>query len=63
MPIEAKEDRRMSNLTATIAETVTTDRSVSLKTQLHRAERMKKLKYGALIVPLALFLLFRNNFV
>ena len=48
----------MSNLTATIAETVTTDRSVSLKTQLHRAERMKKLKYGALIVPLALFLLF-----
>jgi putative spermidine/putrescine transport system permease protein len=58
MPIEAKEDRRMSNLTATMTETVTTDRSVSLKTQLHRAERMKKLKYGALIVPLALFLLF-----
>ncbi len=48
----------MSNLTATMTETVTTDRSVSLKTQLHRAERMKKLKYGALIVPLALFLLF-----
>lgn len=28
-----------------------------LKTQLRRAERLKKLKYGALIAPLALFLL------
>lgn len=29
---------------------------VPLKTQLQRAERMKKLKYGALIAPLAIFL-------
>jgi putative spermidine/putrescine transport system permease protein len=30
----------------------------SLKAQLRRAERLKKLRYGALIAPLALFLLF-----
>ncbi|MDR2113516.1 MAG: ABC transporter permease [Candidatus Accumulibacter sp.] len=32
-------------------------RTVSLKAQLRRAERRKKLKYGALIVPLVVFLL------
>ena len=48
----------MSNLAAAMTETVTTVRSVSLKAQLNRAERMKKLKYGALIVPLVVFLLF-----
>jgi len=48
----------MSNFTATMTETVATERTVSLKAQLHRAERMKKLKYGALIVPLVVFLLF-----
>ncbi|WP_291991837.1 ABC transporter permease [Candidatus Accumulibacter sp. ACC003] len=31
--------------------------ALPLKTQLRRAERLKKLKYGALIAPLALFLL------
>ncbi len=30
--------------------------SVPLKTQLRRAERLKKIKYGALIAPLAIFL-------
>lgn len=30
---------------------------VSLKTQLRRAERLKKIKYGALILPLVVFLL------
>lgn len=33
------------------------DSGIPLKVQLRRAERMKKLKYGALIAPLALFLL------
>lgn len=35
-----------------------TEPPVPLKTQLRRAERLKKLKYGALIAPLAVFLLF-----
>ena len=33
------------------------DSGVSLKTQLRRAERLKKIKYGALILPLVVFLL------
>lgn len=36
---------------------MTTGNAVPLKLQLRRAERMKKLKYGALILPLAVFLL------
>jgi len=36
---------------------MTTASAVPLKLQLRRAERMKKLKYGALILPLAVFLL------
>ena len=32
--------------------------TTSLKAQLRRAERLKKLRYGALIAPLALFLIF-----
>ena len=36
---------------------MTTGNAVPLKVQLRRAERMKKLKYGALILPLAVFLL------
>ena len=47
----------MTNLTATIPVALTTAEPVSLKDQLRRAERMKKLKYGALILPLVLFLL------
>ncbi len=48
----------MSQLSATLPQALSSDGSVSLKSQLHRAERMKKLKYGALIVPLVVFLLF-----
>ena len=48
----------MSQLTATLPQTLGRDEPVSLKTQLRRAERMKKLKYGALILPLVVFLLF-----
>ena len=40
-----------------IASESVTGQTISLRTQLRRAERMKKLKYGALIVPLVLFLL------
>lgn len=47
----------MNNLTATLPATAATDAPVSLKTQLRRAERLKKLKFGALIVPLVVFLL------
>ena len=47
----------MSQLTATLPHAVN-DAPVSLKIQLRRAERMKKLRYGALIVPLVVFLLF-----
>ncbi|WP_051082540.1 ABC transporter permease [Uliginosibacterium gangwonense] len=47
----------MSSLTATILTEMHTENSASLKDQLRRAERMKKLRYGALILPLALFLL------
>jgi len=46
----------MSSLTATISTEMHTENSASLKEQLRRAERMKKLRYGALILPLALFL-------
>ena len=48
----------MNQLTATLPQTLGRDEPVSLKTQLRRAERMKKLKYGALILPLVVFLLF-----
>lgn len=48
----------MSQLTAALPSGMDTITSISLKTQLRRAERMKKLKYGALIVPLVIFLLF-----
>ncbi len=48
----------MSQLTAALPSGMDTIASISLKTQLRRAERMKKLKYGALIVPLVIFLLF-----
>ena len=51
-------DHTMSQLTATLPQALSSDGSVSLKSQLHRAERMKKLKYGALILPLVVFLLF-----
>lgn len=47
----------MTNLTATMPEAIATGETLSLKEQLSRAERMKKLKYGALILPLVLFLL------
>lgn len=50
-------DNGMTNLTATMPETMTIETSVSLKDQLHRAERMKKMKYGALILPLVVFLM------
>ena len=46
----------MSQLTATLPHALS-DAPASLKVQLRRAERMKKLKYGALVVPLAVFLL------
>ena len=48
----------MNQLTATLPQALGRDEPVSLKTQLRRAERMKKLKYGALILPLVVFLLF-----
>ena len=47
----------MSPLTAALPSGMDTIASISLKTQLRRAERMKKLKYGALIVPLVILLL------
>ena len=47
----------MNNLTATLPATMAVPAPVSLKAQLRRAERLKKLKFGALILPLALFLL------
>jgi putative spermidine/putrescine transport system permease protein len=50
-------DHGMNTLTATLPVATTTDEPVSLQNQLRRAERMKKLKYGALILPLAVFLL------
>ncbi len=48
----------MSQLTATLPQGMAAEAAVPLKTQLRRAERMKKLKYGALIAPLVVFLLF-----
>ena len=57
------EDRGMTNLTATMPETMTIETSVSLKDQLHRAERMKKMKYGALILPLVVFFALQRYFV
>ena len=47
----------MNNLTATLPATMAVPAPISLKAQLRRAERLKKLKFGALILPLALFLL------
>lgn len=47
----------MNNLTATLPATMAVEAPISLKAQLRRAERLKKLKFGALILPLALFLL------
>jgi len=47
----------MNNLTATLPATLAVPAPLSLKAQLRRAERVKKLKFGALILPLALFLL------
>jgi putative spermidine/putrescine transport system permease protein len=40
------------------AEAAVPERTTPLKAQLRRAERLKKLRYGALIAPLAIFLLF-----
>jgi putative spermidine/putrescine transport system permease protein len=48
----------MSDLALTLSESPNAVQAVSLKTQLRRAERRRKLKYGALIAPLAVFLLF-----
>ena len=48
----------MSQLTAALPQEMAGSGTASLKTQLRRAERMKKLKYGALILPLVVFLLF-----
>jgi putative spermidine/putrescine transport system permease protein len=48
----------MSDLALTLPKSPSAAQAVSLKTQLARAERRKKLKYGALIAPLAVFLLF-----
>jgi putative spermidine/putrescine transport system permease protein len=42
--------------TTSPASAATTAAGVSLKVQLRRAERLKKIKYGALIVPLVVFL-------
>jgi putative spermidine/putrescine transport system permease protein len=53
---QSAEDTAMSELTATLPHALR-DEPASLKDRLARAERMKKLKYGALILPLALFLL------
>ena len=47
----------MSNPSITMPDETTLVNTPSLKVQLRRAERMKKLKYGALILPLAVFLL------
>ncbi len=48
----------MPELTVALPATSTNEaRAPSLKKQLARAERLKKLKYGALILPLAIFLL------
>jgi putative spermidine/putrescine transport system permease protein len=47
----------MSNPSTTMPDVTTRVNTPSLKIQLHRAERMKKLKCGALILPLAVFLL------
>lgn len=47
----------MSHSISTTSPTTMAGSAVSLKVQLRRAERMKKLKYGALILPLAVFLL------
>jgi putative spermidine/putrescine transport system permease protein len=47
----------MSELIATLPAAASASQTPSLRQQLMRAERLKKLKYGALILPLALFLL------
>jgi len=47
----------MSNPSTTMSTLMPPENTPSLKVQLRRAERMKKLKYGALILPLAVFLL------
>lgn len=47
----------MTDFTATLPATLAVEAPISLKAQLRRAERLKKLKFGALILPLALFLL------
>ncbi|PAS95479.1 MAG: polyamine ABC transporter substrate-binding protein [Candidatus Dactylopiibacterium carminicum] len=47
----------MSELTATLPAVAAGSQAPSLKQQLARAERIRKLKYAALILPLALFLL------
>lgn len=47
----------MTDLTATLPATIDVEAPISLKAQLRRAERLKKLKFGALILPLAVFLL------
>lgn len=46
----------MKLITGEVASVPAPEQQVPLKTRLRRAERMKKLKYGALIAPLALFL-------
>lgn len=47
----------MSQLSATMSTPLASENSALLKGQLRRAERVKKIKYGALIAPLAIFLL------
>lgn len=47
----------MNTASATLPATMAVEAPISLKAQLRRAERLKKLKFGALILPLALFLL------
>ena len=47
----------MTELTAPLPAAVAAPQTPSLKLRLARAERVRKLKYGALILPLAVFLL------
>lgn len=47
----------MTELTASLPATLAEPQTPSLKLRLARAERLRKLKYGALILPLAVFLL------
>jgi putative spermidine/putrescine transport system permease protein len=57
MSYREPEESGMTELTAPLPAAVAAPQTPSLKFRLARAERVRKLKYGALILPLAVFLL------